>query len=88
MSPGGGKELGDLIRDRGLEGFVVDRVVHVREREVLPDSDPELVTEVEERLRPVRRDARHADHVHPCVAGQAQDVLELWARHLGVDATW
>ena len=48
------------------------RIVHVREHEVLPDEDPELVAEIVKRVGLVDHRAADAHHVHAGVAQQLE----------------
>ena len=58
-------ELGDhLRRGGGTEPLVGEGVVEVREHEVLPDEDSELVAEVVEAVILVARRAGQPEHVH------------------------
>ena len=73
---GGGGQVAQrpshLGHRRGGKGRVPRGVVHAGEHQVLPDHQAQLIAQVMERLVLVMRDARHAQHVQPGVARQAQ----------------
>ena len=58
----------DLAPEQRRELGVVDRIVHVREHQVLPDEHSELIARRVEHVVLVDAGARHADHVEPRVA--------------------
>lgn len=61
------EELARLDLDAGDERRILAGVVHVREHEVLPDEEPELVGEIVEVVRFVRHRSADAQHVHAAV---------------------
>src|ERR1700712_5717317 len=57
------------MRKKGLVGF---RIIEVGEHEVLPDENPQFVTNPEKIRRLIGHGAADADHVHASLRGQRQ----------------
>ncbi len=74
------EDLGDLTIDERSERVVGERVIEVREQQVLPDEDPQLVAQIVELGRLVEAGAGDAEHVHAGVAHQLQRRPQVRAR--------
>ena len=69
-----------LDLDRGTEGFIVNRVIHVGKHEILPNQDAELIAQSVECLLLVHHGADNPDHVHAGLLRQAQAVHQVSGR--------